>query len=124
MRYVLLINIDKTAPTPQDAEIEAILQGQPCPPQSRPAASDRRPLPGDEGGSRRLLRDRVRHAGRSDRVGQEDPAPRRPQRRSLAALAQVDARAVARSAALHPVRKLGASVGLGGANLVAGDALD
>jgi len=27
MRYVLLINIDKTAPTPQEAEIEAILQG-------------------------------------------------------------------------------------------------
>jgi len=112
MRYVLLINIDKTAPR-QRAEMEAILhgherfqaelqaagkmihterlwlgwRGQSRQAQSRTAVRDRRALRGDEGAPRWVLGDWVRPEGQSYRVGQEDPAPRRPRRRSSGGLA-------------------------------------
>jgi len=115
MRYVLLINIDKTAPR-QRAEMEAILHGherfqaelqaagkmihterlrwdgggQPRQAQFRTAVRDRRALRGDEGAPRWVLRDWVRPEGQSYRVGQEDPAPRRPHRRSSGGLAMRD----------------------------------
>src|SRR5215472_12888705 len=111
MRYVLLINIDKTAPR-QRAEIEAILHGHERFQAELQAAgkmihaerlrwdgeashvrlkAGRRfvtdGLRGDEGAPRWVLGDWVRPEGQSYRVGQEDPAPRRPHRRSSGGLA-------------------------------------